>query len=303
MKEADVSLTALWLTLGRWLNNMRERPLVRDVCAGPLVTVEERQLILGLLMEHLVGEGDWRDRLEQVTDETRLTILLEETGIEGASVRQRYFEDHAVLACRDRGAQHCLVLGAGLDSFGLRAQLLGVPDSVTVTEVDHPAMQTSKQWRLREQGISIPPTLHFMPVDFAQRSLAQALAASHIPAGSHAAVGMLGVVSYLTEDDALSTFHALAAHFGEVELVLSYVMDRRWDGIVANYRARVLPAMGESLVSLYKRERIEAALQDAGFRIMDHRSFPEIYRDYADQASPVRVRNGSAIVRCRLKGR
>jgi methyltransferase (TIGR00027 family) len=89
-------------------------------------------------------------------------------------IRNRYGEDELANAVT-QGVTQYVILGAGLDSFAYRR-----PDfmrHVEVFEVDHPASQTWKRHRVAELEIPVPPTLHYVPVDFEVQTLTEGLAA------------------------------------------------------------------------------------------------------------------------------
>ena len=83
-----------------------------------------------------------------------------------------------------------------------RARLVCVAAETSGTrvfEVDHPAMQDWKRSRLDALGISVPPELVWVPVDFEVESIADGLARAGVgPAPTF--VSWLGVVPYLSVD-------------------------------------------------------------------------------------------------------
>ena len=86
--------------------------------------------------------------------------------------RGRFGEDLIAEAHRT-GVRQLVILGAGLDSFGLRrpASL----EDLRVYEVDHPATQGWKKRRLAELGLSLPEELEFVECDFETTSVSSAL--------------------------------------------------------------------------------------------------------------------------------
>lgn len=105
-----------------------------------------------------------------------------------------------------RGTQQYVVLGAGLDTSAYRH-----PDAPgQLFEVDLPATQAWKRERLQEAGIATPPSLRFVPVDFADTTLAQGLAAAGFDANAPALFSWLGVSMYLEEDAIRDTLRFVA---------------------------------------------------------------------------------------------
>jgi O-methyltransferase involved in polyketide biosynthesis len=79
------------------------------------------------------------------------------------AARSRIAED-ALSRAVERGIQQVVILGAGLDTFGLRNP--HGARQIRIYEVDHPATQAWKRQRLAEAQIALPPWLILVPVDF-----------------------------------------------------------------------------------------------------------------------------------------
>ena len=83
------------------------------------------------------------------------------------AARSRFAED-CLSAAVSRGVRQAVVRGADLDTFSLRNP--HAPLGLHVFEVDYPATQAWKRERLMREGLAIPASLTFAPVDFAQQS-------------------------------------------------------------------------------------------------------------------------------------
>ena len=77
--------------------------------------------------------------------------------------RARFIEDLVVQQAH-RGVTQYVLLGAGLDTFAQRNPELA--SRLQVFEIDRPGPQAWKQQRLVELKLGVPPSLHFVPVDF-----------------------------------------------------------------------------------------------------------------------------------------
>ena len=108
------------------------------------------------------------------------------------AIRARVAEDTLADAVA-AGVRQYVVLGAGLDTFGLRNR----DPSLTVFEVDHPNTQAWKQRRIQEEKLDLPPTLRFVAVDFTRDDLGAALRRAGLDPGKPAFFSWLGVVPYL----------------------------------------------------------------------------------------------------------
>src|SRR5262245_39115812 len=135
------------------------------------------------------------------------------------AVRSRIAED-ALSEAVERGIRQIVILGAGLDTFGLRSP--HGARQVRIYEVDHPATQAWKRQRLAEAQLAIPPGLHFVPVDFERDDLGKALSGAGFQQNSPAFFTWLGVVPYLTLDAIHSTLDYMAS-IQNSEVVFDYM--------------------------------------------------------------------------------
>src|SRR5262249_11331846 len=134
------------------------------------------------------------------------------------SARSRFAED-CIAAAAMRGVRQVVILGAGLDTFSLRnphAEL-----GLRVFEVDHPAPQSWKRERLRQEGLATPSLLTFVPIDFERQDLADGLKAAGFQANQPANFHWLGVVTYLTRNAILTTLSFIVG-LPEAEVVFDY---------------------------------------------------------------------------------
>ena len=124
------------------------------------------------------------------------------------AARSRYAED-VLRQAIENGAGQYVVLGAGLDTFAYRNPY---PASrLRVFEVDHPATQAWKHFRLEQAGIPIPASLSFAPLDFEKQTLAEGLQAAGFDAGKPGFFSWLGVVGYLTREAVTATLRCIVS--------------------------------------------------------------------------------------------
>ena len=121
------------------------------------------------------------------------------------AARSRYAEDELARAVA-HGMTQYVVLGAGLDTFAYRNPHPGL----RVFEVDHPATQSWKRELLQAAGITIPPSLTFVPIDFEQETLADGLEDCGFDASAAAFFSWLGVTPYLTREACMTTLSSIA---------------------------------------------------------------------------------------------
>ncbi|MCG6534222.1 MAG: class I SAM-dependent methyltransferase [Syntrophales bacterium LBB04] len=137
------------------------------------------------------------------------------------AARSRYAEDILGEAVR-RGLRQYVILGAGLDTFAYRNPYTQA--RLHVFEVDHPATQSWKRARLEEAGISIPPLLTFVPVDFETQTIADGLRQATFDHGELTFFSWVGVIPYLTKEVVYSTLKFIAERKKGSGVVFDYVI-------------------------------------------------------------------------------
>ena len=136
--------------------------------------------------------------------------------------RARFAEDVVAAGVRDHGVAQVLVLGAGLDTFGLRNSY----PNMRVFEVDHPATQSWKRRLLADAKLPVPEGLRFVAVDFERQSLRQQLLHAGFDFDLPCATTWLGVVPYLTSEAFAATGRVLGRLPAGSSLVFDYSLPR-----------------------------------------------------------------------------
>jgi methyltransferase (TIGR00027 family) len=139
----------------------------------------------------------------------------------GVVIRSRYAED-ALMAAVQRGARQYVLIGGGFDSFALRRPAFF--RDVEIFEIDHPATQTLKRQCIKECGISLPRSVHFVAADLASETLEAVLDGSSFRRDESGFFSWLGVTAYLTREASLAILRAVATCGARgSELVFDYV--------------------------------------------------------------------------------
>ncbi len=179
------------------------------------------------------------------------------------AARSRFAED-ALTAAVSRGLRQAVVLGAGFDTFALRNPHAGL----RVFEMDHPATQDWKRARLAEEGIVLPESLTFVPIDFERQTLDEALAPCGFAMNRPAFYLWLGVVPYLSRDaiDAVLRFVAgrpdSEVVFDYSEPIENYPPERRAHAVALRER---VAAIGEPLISTFDPRALATMLHGMSF--------------------------------------
>jgi methyltransferase (TIGR00027 family) len=171
-------------------------------------------------------------------------------------LRSRFTEDRLAVA-RERLNQY-VVLGAGLDSYGLRmGDELG---SMIVFEVDDPPFQEWKRQRIEALGLKTSQQVRYVACDFERMSLTQALADSDFAADEPCFISWLGVTQYLTRSAIRETLRWAGERPAGSEIVVTIVEPGgREDGRSASSR-KIIP-----FTSYITVDEMTGMLRDAGF--------------------------------------
>jgi methyltransferase (TIGR00027 family) len=214
------------------------------------------------------------------------------------AARSRFAEDCAAAAVK-RGVRQIVVLGAGLDTFGLRNP--HVKEGVEVFEVDYPMTQAWKRASIAKAGIAMPEWLHFVATDFGREGLAPRLAASGVDVAQPAFFMWLGVVVYLTKQAIRATLSTITQVPGG-EVVFDYgeppeaLSAERRAGVAARM-ARVA-MLGEPWLSFFAPTELDADLRQMGFSEIEDLGTTEIAKRYFGETA-LSERAGAHLIHAR----
>lgn len=135
--------------------------------------------------------------------------------------RSRFAEDHLAAAVK-AGVRQYVVLGAGLDTFGLRNPHSGLE----VYEVDHPSTQDWKRKLVESSEVILPASLHFVAVDFETQKLDEQLKAAGLDPNVPTLFALLGVVVYLSADAFGETLKYIAGFPAGSGVIFDYAVPR-----------------------------------------------------------------------------
>jgi methyltransferase (TIGR00027 family) len=195
------------------------------------------------------------------------------------SMRARFAED-VLAAAVPTGLRSDVVLGAGLDTFGLRNPY----PELDLIEVDHPSTQAWKRERIEQAGIPVPARLRFLPVDFTTDDLAARLQTVDVGPGRPALFSWLGVTYYLELDAIRSTLAAIAACGPGAGVVLDYrfppeALEGRARRHAQSVSERV-EQVGEPFVSHFTETSLVALLASAGLEVVEAHDLGTLFARY-----------------------
>ncbi|MBE1531233.1 class I SAM-dependent methyltransferase [Actinomadura algeriensis] len=178
------------------------------------------------------------------------------------AVRARYAEERA------SGFPQYVVLGAGLDTYGLRAD-----PGVRVFEVDHPATQEWKRGLIRDAGVSGPPDGPvFVPADFERDDPFARLRDAGFDPARPALVSWLGVSYFLTREAVSAVLAGVGALAAGSELVLDYALPPGLRDAAGRAYAELAERVAGDAAEPYRTTpgpaEVDGLLRDHGLRVV-----------------------------------
>ena len=220
---------------------------------------------------HPLIDDPWGDRL--VPESTRNGImdasLLRSRAYPNVITRTRYSEDALKIAV-SRGVRQYVLVGAGFDSFALRRPAFSA--DLQIFEIDFPATQTLKIQRIKECGVSLPDSVHFIPADLSLESVAAALARSSFEWDRLTFFSWLGVTMYLSREANLATLRSIASCSpAGSELVFTYLDERLFQAQSESFREleQRVAAVGEPFLSGFDPAGLAKNLADCGLELVE----------------------------------
>lgn len=216
----------------------------------------------------------WRDRpdMSPFTRPFRASIL----------ARARFIED-LVTERVAAGVQQYLILGAGLDTFAQRRPEFA--STLRIFEIDQPDTQAWKRRRLIETGFAIPPSLHFVPVDFeAGDNWWEKLMAAGFDENRPGIVASTGVSMYLTKAAIIATLRKVAAFAPNSTLAMSFMLpiDLVDSDIRPGFERAIAGAQASDtpFISFFTPAEMLALAREAGFKEVQHVSSGTLAQRY-----------------------
>jgi methyltransferase (TIGR00027 family) len=180
------------------------------------------------------------------------------------------------------GRHQYLLLGAGLDSFGVRRHDLA--DRLRVYELDHPVAQAVKRARIIRARGSVPAHLELVPIDFETTTIAQALATSSHDASRPSTMSWLNTIAYLSVEATAASLRGLGqVSAPDSRLIFNYPPNApasaAGEADLAAVRASVA-RKGEPFRSTFDPRDMERYVTDAGFVVEEHLTEADLDRRF-----------------------
>lgn len=218
------------------------------------------------------------------------------------ALRSAYSEDWLFEAL-DCGVKQYVIIGAGLDSFALRAAAL-YPD-VKVYELDHPNTQALKIKTLSQLG-KIPANVEFVPINFELEKISDALQRSSYDMKELGYFSWLGTTHYLKPETTLSTLQDLATFAAsESEIVFDYSIPyQNLQGVErlgTMALSRVTHFLNEPIIGFFDTEYLHTSLWNMGYAVVEDMSGKDITERYlAWRKNGMRHTNAAHLIRLQI---
>ncbi|MGA7155226.1 MAG: SAM-dependent methyltransferase [Acidobacteriaceae bacterium] len=232
-----------------------------------------------LVFEDAVAVAVLKGRYEKALADARHTVKEPSSIAMRAWVvaRSRFAEDE-LKAAMAAGVRQYVVLGAGLDTFGLRNPYA----ELTVFEVDQAGTQEWKRGLVKASGLEEPEGLRYVAVDFETQTLRGRLEESGFDFGVPTLFAMLGVSMYLTAEAFRGTLALVAGLPVGSGIVFDYALPRHalpeeeWEA--RDELAARVARIGEPFRLFFTPEEMRAEL--VGFGAVEDVDSAELGRRY-----------------------
>ena len=275
MEEGKPSQTALMVAMlrARHFLHEPEPKILRDNLAGLLGGAPEPEQVSGYLSQ-IHGAFS---AMSDADTASRFVSQLEHS----VCIRARLVEEELAEA-KARGATQFVVLGAGLDSTAYRQ--IELLHGIDVFEVDHPDSQKWKRDCLENGGVQIPSNVTFVPFDFENTTLKDALTQGGVESSKITVFSWLGVQMYLTDEAVKGTLGVMAGFASGSSLIMDFVSPS-YETATSEQKSSVddlreiVSGMREPFLSEYMPNELGERFKQAGFSSSE---FPTI-GEFADR--------------------
>ena len=281
-RPVEASRTAFITAFMRAYHSANENPKVfDDWMAARLLTADEYAFFEEMYYRRTLRDAPEASALPSQRRSV-ITAAMRAGAVGGVLCRARFAEDSLEQAVAE-GVQQYVLLGAGLDTFALRrADLLG---KIRVIEVDHPATQAVKRQRLAAMGFSLPPSLHFVAVDFSQEDLPHGLSRSCYDAEIPAFFSWLGVTYYLEREHLFKVLRGLSETAAPQSLLaFDYMSKEAFDPGQVTPQVQKLKdkvrLLGEPMKTGLDPKLLEKDLLEVGWELRQNLSAEAIQESY-----------------------
>jgi methyltransferase (TIGR00027 family) len=265
--ETTTSRTAEWTCLSRAISSVEKDPHYK--C--------DDDLALRLLPDHFRA-------LLRIPRVGRLFIhAAAAKGMYEYVIARTKYIDSVFKEALTNGFDQILIFGAGFDTRALRFQ--NIAGGTKIFELDVPITQEAKLRQYQKRGLSVPPGVTFIPIDFDKESLPIKLQETGFKKGTRTLFVLEGLFMYLQPDSVHETLQTIQDFAGAgSEVVFDYVHASvlRGEGRYEDERKIVesVAKAGEKWQFGIEEGQLEPLLANYGFRLFDEANATKLEQVY-----------------------
>jgi methyltransferase (TIGR00027 family) len=279
MPDLAVSKTALATSLMRAAHTrMDPDPLIEDPWGDRLVPDSARDMFRRAALARM---DDAQRKAAMASPDTIVDDSLRRSRAYANVITRTRFAEDALRDAVAKGIRQYVLIGAGFDSFALRRPKFAA--DLQIFEIDFPPTQNLKIERLRECGVALPDSLHFIAADLSRETVAAALSRSSFRPGDLTFFSWLGVTMYLTRAANLATLKSIASCSPPgSELVFTYFDERLLEVQSESFldMQKRVTALGEPFLSGFNPAELGRDLQECGLEVFEDLGGSEVAAKY-----------------------
>lgn len=202
------------------------------------------------------------------------------------------FSEKALECAVGIGATQYLIFSAGYDTFAYRQPKWA--SKIQIFEIDHPSTGSDKQKRIQAVATEKPINLHYVSVDFREKSWpSNLLFCTEFNSRKISFCSLLGISYYLSKQVFIELISTISSFVPEGSSIVFDYPDEDTYTEKAGERAKKQVAMAdwakEKMLASYSYTELEKLLYDNNFLIYEHLTPTEITDQYFkkyNQANP-----------------
>jgi len=198
------------------------------------------------------------------------------------AARTFFFDEVFEKAAEDKIAQ-IVIMGAGFDTRAYRFH--DSLDNTVVYELDLPEIQSIKVKRLKNEQVTLPENIRYVPIDFTKDVLFEKLEEAGYSSLERSLFLWEGVTEYLTDAAVDSTMRSIRDNTPSGSLLaFSYIYRSVVDGTKEYYGTKQIVKTVARTGELYRygipEGEIETFLSDRGYRLVRHLTAEDLEGTY-----------------------
>ncbi|NMC47421.1 MAG: SAM-dependent methyltransferase [Chloroflexi bacterium] len=176
-----------------------------------------------------------------------------------------------------------LIFGAGFDTRAIRFHELN--KTTQIYELDISTTQQAKIGQYQKRGVTAPPELHYIPIDFDKESLPEKLDEAGFEKGKRSLFLMEGLLMYLQPASVMQTFQTIRNYAGRGSLIVfdyvkASVIHSKGGNFGETEIVKMVSGAGESWFFGIEKGKIEQFLAGYSMRLVDHKDAEKLEETY-----------------------